>query len=141
MLVGTALSLRELARRAPQPATGARDPLRDLTRRVLNIGPGVAVSEQHLLLLGSLALDASPAQLADERALASHLRRHDAALDRGTALVSQDATVRNWTGTGDQVPPLDSYAVEGTTAGSAPGPRPGPSRTWSSPRTARNRSC
>ncbi|MFE8008166.1 lonely Cys domain-containing protein [Streptomyces sp. NPDC057418] len=131
MLVGTAASLRELAQGNPEPssaATGARDALHQLTRRVLNLGPDAAVSERHLLLLGSLALGASPADLADEDALASYLRRHDAALDRRTALVSENGTVRNWTGTGDQVPPLDSYAVEGEDGRVSTWPAP-----WSDP--------
>ncbi|WP_146057691.1 lonely Cys domain-containing protein, partial [Streptomyces sp. SM10] len=114
MLVGTALSLRELARRSPQPPSVAvGDPLHGLARRVLGLDPDTEVSDRHLLLLGSLALSASPSQLADEEALSAYLTSHDAALGRSTRLVSDHGTGRNWTGTGPEVPPLDSYAVEG----------------------------
>ncbi|MER6691047.1 lonely Cys domain-containing protein, partial [Streptomyces minutiscleroticus] len=115
MLVGTAMALRELARKhtdATGSATGVLGELHGLARRVLGLRPNTPVGEGHLLFLGSLALSASPAELAAEDALASYMRRHDAALGRETRLTRDDGTVRNWTGSGDQVPLLDTYAVE-----------------------------
>ncbi|MFE4690582.1 lonely Cys domain-containing protein, partial [Streptomyces sp. NPDC056749] len=127
MLVGTALSLRELAQRHPQPPTGATgDPLHGLARRVLGIAPDTEVSEQHLLVLGSLALSANPSQLADEESLSAYLTSHDAALGRGTRLVSEHGAGRNWTGTGAEVPPLDAYAVEGEDGRLSTWPAPWP---------------
>ncbi|HWU06182.1 MAG TPA: hypothetical protein VN520_07285, partial [Streptomyces sp.] len=119
-LVDTVSSLRDLARgNADQPsvATGMSDELHDLARQVLHLDPDSAVHGQHLLLLGSLALSASPDELADADALTSYLTRHDAALDRGTVLLSEDGTGRNWTGTGGQALPLNSYAAESEDGG------------------------
>ncbi|WP_241191730.1 lonely Cys domain-containing protein, partial [Streptomyces sp. ADI97-07] len=119
-LVDTASSLRDLARDHADPsfvATGVLDELHDLTRQVLGLGPDTEVHARHLLLLGSLALSASPDELADARALTSYLTRHDAALGRGTRLVAEDGTGRNWTGTGGQAPPLNSYAMQSEDGG------------------------
>ncbi|MGW5368849.1 lonely Cys domain-containing protein, partial [Streptomyces sp. NPDC004011] len=115
MLIGTAMSLRELARKhtdATGETTGALGGLHGLTGRVLGLHPNTPVGDRHLLFLGSLALSAAPGQLADEDALSSYMRSHDAALGRESQLTQGNGAVRNWTGTGDQVPPLDTYAVE-----------------------------
>ncbi|MFD4763288.1 lonely Cys domain-containing protein [Streptomyces sp. NPDC058439] len=100
MLVGTALSLRELAQAHAESSsenTSAVEALHGLTRRLLNLGPADAVDERHILLLGSLALSASPRDLADEASLTSYLTRHDAALHPATRLVSEEGAWRNWT--------------------------------------------
>ncbi|MFD8803811.1 hypothetical protein ACFV0P_34900, partial [Streptomyces atroolivaceus] len=126
-LVDTVSSLRELALGEAVPssvATGELDALHDLTRRVLDLGPDAPVHGQHLLLLGSLALSASPDELSDADALADYLTQHDSVLGEDTRLVSEAGTGRNWTGTGNQAPPLNSYAVEGEDGGQV---------TWTAP--------
>ncbi len=115
-LADTVSSLRELALSQSLPssvATGELDALHDLTRRVLDLGPAVQVHGEHLLLLGSLALSASPDELSDAGALADYLTQHDAVLSQDTQVESEAGTGRNWTGTGNQAPPLNSYALEG----------------------------
>ncbi|MFD8266027.1 lonely Cys domain-containing protein, partial [Streptomyces althioticus] len=131
MLIGTAVALRQLAREhtdATGEATGALGELYGLARRVLGLRPDTPAGDGHLVLLGSLALDAPPSALAGEAPLASYLRRHDRALGRATRLTRGDGVVRNWTGTGDQVPPLDTYAVEGADGRLSTWPAP-----WSKP--------
>jgi hypothetical protein len=110
-------SLRELALGGTVPSSVATAPdgpaaLHALTRRVLGLGPDTPVRGRDLLLLGSLALSASPDELADADALAGYLTQYDTALDEGTRLPPEAGGGRNWTGTGDQVPSLNSYAVE-----------------------------
>ncbi|WP_230543806.1 lonely Cys domain-containing protein, partial [Streptomyces griseus] len=108
-------SLEELSRRDgahASGATGVLDSLHDLARRVLNLDPGTPVGPRDLLLLGSLALSASPDELADEDLLAAYLTRLDIALSEGTLVASGRSTGRNWAGVGGRTPPLDSYAAQ-----------------------------
>ncbi|MFD5185382.1 hypothetical protein ACFWMQ_22820 [Streptomyces sp. NPDC058372] len=131
MLLGTAMALRELALApagTPGTATGPLDASRDLARRVLGLPRNTPVEDRHFLFLGSLALSAAPADLTDADALVAFLSRHDAALGRDSRLVRGDDAVRNWTGTGAQVPPLDTYAVEGGDGHLSAWPAP-----WSKP--------
>ncbi|PWS40797.1 hypothetical protein DKT74_30940, partial [Streptomyces sp. ZEA17I] len=114
-LLDTARAVRDLAHRdtpADAVATDVLAGLRELTRQVLGLGDQDPVGARDLMLLGSLALSAPLDALTDPDTLTDLLTYQDAALDDRTRIDTDGTTGRDWTGTGGQTPPLDSYAVQ-----------------------------
>ncbi|MYW30393.1 hypothetical protein GT040_14135, partial [Streptomyces sp. SID2119] len=114
-LLDTARAVRDLAHRATASRAEATDvlaELRELTRQVLGLGGRARIGARELMMLGSLALSATPRQLADTGALARLLTHQDAALGEQSRLAPDRGPGRDWTGTGGQTPPLDTYAAQ-----------------------------
>ncbi|NYS18158.1 hypothetical protein HFP43_07740 [Streptomyces sp. SJ1-7] len=106
-LLDTARAVRDLAHRATASRAEATDvlaELRELTRQVLGLGGRARIGARELMMLGSLALSATPRQLADTGALARLLTHQDAALGEQSRLAPDRGPGRDWTGTGGQTP-------------------------------------
>ncbi|MEV5810575.1 hypothetical protein AB0L72_35375, partial [Streptomyces parvulus] len=109
-----ARSVWDLANQLQTPSsvgTSVLDGLHNLTRRVLSLDPDGPVNGRDLLLMGSLALSASPEERSDEQALADRLTRQDIVLTEESSFPPGRGAGRNWIGTG-QTPAVDSYTAQ-----------------------------